>query len=98
MRTKYGIYLDLQSTPYKAKYGKNIFYFSSELHLQKFTTRIAEYVTMEIAKFQIRYNTDITLISAHLEKDLEIYFAVSLYKKIENRGFRVENEMEQKRY
>lgn len=98
MKTKYGIYLDLQSTPYKAKYGKNIFYFSSELHLQKFTTRIKEYVTMEIAKFQIRYNVQVDIVSVHLENHLEIYFAIALYKKIENRGFRIENEMEQERY
>lgn len=98
MKTKYGIYLDLQSTPYKAKYGKNIFYFSSELHLKKFTTRIKEYVRMEIAKFQIRYNIEVESISPYLEPDLEIYFAIALYKKIENRGYRIENEMEQKRY
>lgn len=90
MQTKYGIFLDLNATPYYTKYFTNTFYFSSELHLTKFKARISEYVAMEIAKFQIRYNVELADISAHLVDDLAIFFAVALYKKIESRGFRVE--------
>lgn len=94
MKTKYGIYLDLNETPYRYKKYKKIFYFSSALHLKKFTSSISEFVNIEIAKISIKYNNDIIKDYPELYTELSLYLAIALYKKVENRGFKIENEMD----
>ena len=80
MKTKRGIYLDLEFSDYVFKDDNFEYYFSSKLYLDK---------------FKETYLTDISLneIKFHLKHDVLINFdlplAISLYKKIEKRGFRV---------
>ena len=56
------------------------FYFSSEFNKQRFLNTLEEYIKNENRKLINRYKVYI---------DLAQYMSVSLYKKIEKRGFRV---------
>ena len=80
MKTKNGIELDLKQSEYFCDFLGAVFYFSSELYLNKFKEIVKNYVEMEQAKFINKYKINV---------DLKFYFAVSLYKKIEKRGFRI---------
>lgn len=88
MKTKNGIYLNLEESEYKLNYNGLIFYFSSELYMLKFKYKVIQYTIEETAKIKAKYKININL-DAMLE--------ISLYKKIEKRGFRIvykENEKE----
>lgn len=80
MQTKNGIELNLAKSKYKFMYNRYVFYFSSELYLKKFKAGFQNYVTLENEKIKVKYKVDI---------DLFFYLLVSLYKKIEKRGFLV---------
>lgn len=56
------------------------FYFSSEFNKQRFLNSLEEYIKNENRKLTNRYKVSIDLVQ---------YMALSLYKKIEKRGFRV---------
>lgn len=79
--TKAGIYLELdKSTYYYSIYGLD-FYFSSMIYKEKFEKNVQNYVKEESIKLKNKYKNDC---------DFKQYLAVSLYKKIEKRGFRIE--------
>ena len=80
MITTRGIYLDLKESVYHFKYDRLDFYFSSEFYLNKFKEEYEEYIKSETLKLSLKYGG--------------IFYAdelllISLYKKIEKRGFRV---------
>ena len=77
MKTRKGIYLDLKESEYKLILGGLEFYFSSELYMQKFKKLVVNFMNEETT---IRYNVNI---------NLDLFFAISLYKRIEKRGFRI---------
>ena len=81
MITTRGIYLDLKESVYHFKYDRLDFYFSSEFYLNKFKEEYEEYIKSETLKLSLKYGG--------------IFYAdelllISLYKKIEKRGFKVE--------
>lgn len=80
MKTRKGIYLDLKESEYKLILGGLEFYFSSELYMQKFKKLVVNFMNEETTKLKIRYNVNI---------NLDLFFAISLYKRIEKRGFRI---------
>lgn len=82
MKTKNGIYLNLKESEYKIEQFGYIFYFSSEFYLNKFKVELKDYLQMENSKIIMKYKINI---------DLSNYLAVSLYKRIEKRGFYIEN-------
>ena len=78
MLTSGGICLNIKESNYfTLKYGL-IFYFSSELYLNKFLNNVDNFVTIESLKMKNKYQ---------INSNLELYFAISYYKKIEKRGF-----------
>ena len=83
MMTKNGIQLDLQNSVYFYKYENLTFYFSSELYRKKFAETVDLYISSEKFKLKNKYRVDI---------DPSLYLAISLYKKIEKRGFFVRDE------
>lgn len=86
MKTKNGIYLNLKESEYKINYNGLIYYFSSELYLNKFKNNVKQFIIEETAKIKAKYKINIYL---------DTMLIISFYKKIEKRGFRVvykENE------
>ena len=74
------VYNDLDKTSYKYKFDEFIFYFSSELYLNKFVKMIPSYLRDESIKLSIKYNNIISI---------DALLLLSLYKKIEKRGYKV---------
>ena len=86
MKTINGIYLDLKESEYKINYNGLIYYFSSELYMNKFKNNVKQFIIEETAKIKAKYKINIYL---------DTMLTLSFYKKIEKRGFRVvykENE------
>lgn len=80
MTTTRGIELDLEKSNFIFTCNGLKLYFSSELYLNKFATLINEYVDMETKKNKLRYKANINMTPILI---------LSLYKKIEKRGFKV---------
>ena len=80
MLTRKGIEKDLTQSKYICIYDDLVFYFSSELYLRNFKKLINEY----IHKYSFYLNKKFKL-NINSEK----YLAISCYKLIEKRGFRV---------
>lgn len=80
MKTKNGIYLDLTESEYVYNFGGLSFYFSSEFYRNKFKNEVKNYVQYETMKIVSKYDIKVSF---------DIMLAISLYKKIEKRGFRV---------
>lgn len=86
MKTINGIYLDLKESDYKLNYNGLIYYFSSELYMNKFKNNVKQFIIEETAKIKAKYKINIYL---------DTMLTLSFYRKIEKRGFRVvykENE------
>lgn len=82
-----GICLNLNESEYYFKYKGLVFYFSSEFYKKKFADEISSFIETETLKLQVKYNINI---------NFDILFMLSLYKKIEKRGFRVYDEENKK--
>ena len=78
MQTKNGIELNLKESKYKAHYNNLVFYFSSEFYKNKFQNEIVDFIKIETIKLFNKYKTSIELTD---------YLSISLYRKIEKRGF-----------
>lgn len=74
------IYYDLNLSNYKLEYKRFTFIFSSKFYINKFQKEIENYVDIEDKKLYSKYKI--------ILEDKE-YLALSLYKKIEKRGFKV---------
>lgn len=85
MKTQRGIYLNLDETEFVYRYFENKnyfdFYFSSEFNLSRFKLKIKDYLNLEESKIKNRFQID--------KIDLELFFAIVLYTKIEKRGFKI---------
>lgn len=86
MKTKNGIELDLKNSSYVYDYNNLKFYFSSELYLKKFQENLSYYLFMETTKIINKYKVKI---------NLNLFLAISLYQKIEKRGFYIKYENEE---
>ena len=71
---------NIMESEYKSSFGGFIFYFTSEFYKNKFENEIENYIEIEEIKIRNKYKVDLSL---------SLYLAISLYKKIEKRGFRV---------
>ena len=80
--TKAGIYLNLDESTYKVKKFGLLFYFSSLLYMEKFNKNVEKYVEMENIKLANK-----TKLVINFNK----LFAISYYKKIEKRGFKIKD-------
>lgn len=80
MKTKNGIYNNLDESEYKIEIENFIFYFSSKMYLEKFIKGKEEYIKEESLKINNKYN---------VESRFNIMLLLSLYKKIEKRGFKI---------
>lgn len=85
--TAKGICLNLNESEYYFKYKGLVFYFSSEFYRNKFSNEIINYIETETFKIQVKYNINI---------NFDILLMISLYKKIEKRGFRIYDEENKK--
>lgn len=74
------IYHNIEESKFSFDTGSMIFFFSSELYLNKFRERVES--NREELKFKLssRYNIDFEAID---------YFDIILYDKIEKRGFKI---------
>lgn len=87
MKTVKGIYLDLKESEYKISVSGLTFYFSSKFYLDKFSKNVKEYIKEETIKINVKYKVNI---------DLTIYLMIAFYKKIEKRGFRIYDKVNDK--
>lgn len=78
MKTKRGIYLNLKESEYTFSIDGLTFFFSSKLYCEKFKNNLMNYIQNETYKLSQRYNVKI---------NFDLFFMISLYKKIEKRGF-----------
>lgn len=76
----WNIYYDLENSKYVREYKRFKFVFSSQFYLSKFKRIINEFISIEKQKFNLKYG-------AVLESDE--FLALTLYKRIEKRGFLV---------
>lgn len=83
MLTRNKIELDIKSSNYTFEYEDNIFFFSSEFYLNKFKTELPDYVYSESIKLKNKYKLNISC---------NLFLAISLYRKIEKRGFYIFNK------
>ena len=87
MLTKNGICLNIEESEYKVLKCGLLFYFSSEFYLQKFKNNVDNFVITESLKMKNKYK---------INSNLELYFALSFYKKIEKRGFFIYDDVSKK--
>ena len=80
MKTKRGIYLNLNESDYKTSIDQLTFYFSSKLYLQKFLRYVDSFVDNEANKLYNKYK---------ISNKNKMYFMVAYYKRVEKRGFRI---------
>lgn len=78
MKTLRGIYLDIEESTYSLEYNDFTLYFTSQTTKGRFFARINEYKKQLQDKLQKIYTLD-----------YEKLIVLSLYKKLEKRGFRV---------
>ena len=83
MKTARGVYKNIEESTYYYNLGGLTFYFSSLNYRQKFENKVLFFIKEEQKKFEEKYEIPILM---------EMYFAIAFYKKIEQRGFRIEFE------
>lgn len=74
------VYYDLNLSTYKLNYKRFTFIFSSKFYINKFERDLKNYIDIEDKKLYSKYKIVV---------EADEYLALSLYKKIEKRGFKV---------
>ena len=87
MKTINGIYLDLKESDYKLNYNGLIYYFSSELYMNKFKNNVKKFIVEETVKLKTKYKINIYF---------DTMLTIAYYKKIEKRGFRIVYKINEK--
>lgn len=87
MKTINGIYLNLKESDYKLNYNGLIYYFSSELYMNKFKNNVKQFIVEETAKLKTKYKINIYF---------DTMLTIAYYKKIEKRGFRIVYKINEK--
>ena len=82
MKTYYGTFTDIMESDIIAIYGSYKYYFTSNFNKKKFIENIEDYVYLEELKIKNRYGINI---------ELNDYLAVWFYKKVQKKGFKVED-------
>lgn len=80
MKTKRGVYQDISESDYYYDLDGVRYYFSSEFNLERYKTRVKDYVNNEIIKLKYRFKINCSF---------DLYFQLAFYKRIEKRGFKV---------
>ena len=83
MKTYYGTFTDIMESDIYCIYGNYIFYFTSNVNKNKFIENVEDYIYLEELKFKNRYQIEIDLMN---------YFSIWFYKKVQKKGFRVEDK------
>lgn len=79
---KSNVCYNLNKSNYYTQYSSYKFYFSSQFNKNRFDKQVQDFVTNENCKLKSRYNCEI---------NAEIMLAISLYRKLEKRGFYILN-------
>ena len=87
LTTERGICLNLNESEYKITIEGFTYYFSSRIYLEKFVSKVREFIALETAKIYVKYK---------IKLNLELYFMIAFYSKIEKRGFRIVDESNKK--
>lgn len=82
MKTYYGTFTDINESDIFAIYGELKFYFTSNYIKKKFIENIDYYVNLEELKVINKYQISI---------ELKEYLSIWYYKKIQKKGYRIEN-------
>lgn len=84
------IYHDIFESNYWVDYDRLDLFFSSKKYKEMFIDKVDDFVKYEKIKFFNKYKIDVDkLIRNDNELTLNELFAISLYNRIEKRGFRV---------
>lgn len=75
------IYYNIDESTIKFKYNDFTFYFSSQFYLDKFKRLYVKYIKDETNKLNVKYGSNLIIDELLL---------ISLYKRIEKRGFKIE--------
>lgn len=78
------VYNDINDSTYYLDVGKARLYFSSEFNKARFLNNYKFYIKEETSKLEKKY---------HVKIVANYYLMFAFYKKIEKRGFRVENNV-----
>lgn len=82
MKTKRGIYLDISESDYYYDLDGLRYYFSSEFYLNKFKENVINYVNENSIRIHFKYK---------IKFNFDLFLTLAYYKKIEKRGFRIED-------
>lgn len=74
------VYLKIEESPFKFKYGGFIFYFSSNFNRVRFIEGVDRFIDNETLKIIAKYKVKINMF---------LYLSLAYYKKIEKRGYHV---------
>ena len=74
------VFYELEESTYRLDYKRLTFVFSSKFYIDKFKKEIDNFVKIEDKKIYSKYKVML---------NTEEYLALSLYKRIEKRGFKV---------
>lgn len=86
MRAK--VYNDIDTSTFFIDIGKCRLYFSSEFNMNRFLKNYSSYCDEETRKIENKY---------HVKISANYYLLFAFYKKIEKRGFRIENNVTNQR-
>ena len=89
MKTRDGIYYDLDESEYITKFNNLVFYFSSFKNKERFDSAIDSFTYYESLKMESRFNVKL---------DIKEILAITLYKRIEKRGLKIEYKYNDKIY
>lgn len=88
MKTKRGIYLDIYESDYYYDLDGLRYYFSSEFYLSKFKDNVLNYVNENSIRLKMKYK---------IKFNFDLFLSLAYYRKIEKRGFRIEDLSTNKR-
>ena len=78
------VYNDINDSKFFVDVGKARVYFSSEFNKQRFMKNYINYIEDETKKLENKY---------HVKIGANYYLLFAFYKRIEKRGFRIENNI-----
>lgn len=78
------VYNNIENSNFFIDVGKVRIYFSSEFNKNRFLKNYRTYIDEENAKIENKY---------HVKIVANYYLLIAFYKKIEKRGFRIENNV-----
>lgn len=81
MQTQRGIYLNINESKISSNYDNYKFFFSSLFNKNRFDEKLKDYIEIEESKIKNKYQIN--------KIKLDLFFALSLYTKIEKRGFKI---------